>query len=77
MSRRLDVVVCAVLALAPVASAETADSSLRRPTIEAVFETKELAVEELDNLMWLPDNAHVIYWTSMGESRSIHAMSDS
>ncbi len=45
----------------------TADEPLKRPTFETVFEDKALELEALDNLMWLPDGQHVIYWTSKGD----------
>jgi dipeptidyl-peptidase-4 len=69
--RRLFVLGFALLTLAPDGIAKTADESLRRPTIEALFETKELDLEELDNLMWLPDGGHIIYWTSKGEANQL------
>ena len=44
----------------------SAQEPLKRPTLEALFEDKALEVERLDNLMWLPDGEHILYWTSRG-----------
>jgi dipeptidyl-peptidase-4 len=66
--RRLPAVFLAFLLVVPGVVAMADDGQLKRPTIEAVFDENALELEELDNLMWLPDGRHVIYWTSKGEA---------
>ena len=56
-------------ALIPIAVA--AEEPLKRLTLEALFENNELEIESLQNLMWLPDGENIIYWTSLGESKTL------
>jgi dipeptidyl-peptidase-4 len=63
--RRLFVFLCLALAGMTV----SAEKPLRRLTLEALFEEKELELESLTDLMWLPDGEDVIYWTSRGEEK--------
>ena len=59
--RRL-ALVCGLVLFSSLVAAE--ESVLRRPTLEALFDAKDLELETFDDPMWLPDGSHLIYWTS-------------
>jgi len=65
--RRLPAVFLAIIFVVPGKVVIAGDRQLKRPTLEAVFDDKALELEELDNLMWLPDGGHVIYWTTKND----------
>lgn len=69
--RRLLVVSWTLVTLIPGVAAPADNGQLKRPTLEAVFEDKALELEELDDLMWLPDGEHVIYWLSKGDAKGL------
>ena len=56
-----------LISLVLMTAVAAAEEPLKRPTLEALFEDKALELEILDNVMWLPDSEHVIYWTSTGD----------
>ena len=56
-----------LITLVLISALVAAQEPLERPTLEAVFEDKALELESLNNLMWLPDGEHILYWTSKGD----------
>jgi len=65
---RRGVLLCTLILISSFAAAR---EPLRRPTLEAVFEDKALELEELENLMWLPDGKQILYWTSKGSASDL------
>jgi len=59
----------ATLTLALIGTTVAAQEGLKRFTVEALFEDEALELEQLSNLMCLPDGEHLIYRTSRGEER--------
>ena len=56
-----------LITLVLISALVAAQEPLERPTLEAGFEDKALELESLNNLMWLPDGEHILYWTSKGD----------
>jgi len=65
--RRPAVFFCVAL----IAMTVSAEQPLRRLTLEALFEDKELELERLSGVTWLPDGQHFIYFTSRGKDRHL------
>jgi len=61
--------IVSILCLCLISVAAAAEEPLKRLSLEALFENKELALERLSDLKWLPDGEHIIYWTSLGEEK--------
>jgi dipeptidyl-peptidase-4 len=63
--------IVSILCLCLLSAAAAAEEPLKRLSLEALFENKELALEGLSDLKWLPDGEHIIYWTSLGEEKTL------
>ena len=61
--RRLFIVASFLL----IASTAAAQEPLKRLSIEALFEDKELELESFENPIWMPDGKSFIYWTRLGK----------
>ena len=57
------------LTLAPVTA--TAGEPLKELTLEALFEDDALELERVTDLEWLPDSQQIIYFTSLGEEKTL------
>jgi dipeptidyl-peptidase-4 len=63
--------IVSILSLCLISITAAADEPLKRLSLEALFESNELALERLSDLAWLPDGEHIIYWTSLGEEKML------